>query len=86
MPSDLLLAELKAPCELDNLADILTRVEQKVRTAPSGFWEAESMKTYDQTYIAVLLTRLKFLLLATRRQQMLISELRDSLKDEKLVV
>lgn len=75
MALDLLLAELKAPCSLVGLSDVLARVEQKVRAAPSSFWEAEGIKPYEDTYTAVLLTRMKFLLLAVEAQHARIVEL-----------
>jgi hypothetical protein len=77
MPADMLLAELKAPCTIEGLDDILRRVETRVRSAPSSFWEAEGMKCFEETYFAVLLARLKFFLLATAAQQLVILDLRD---------
>lgn len=74
MPLDLLLAELKAPCTLEGLADVVERVEQKMRDAPSDFWEAEGAKRFEETYVAVLLRRIGFLILAVETQNLLLRE------------
>lgn len=75
MSLDLLLAELKAPCTLEGLADVVERVEQKMRDVPASFWQAEGAKRYEDTYVAVLLSRIRFFILAVEVQNQLLREI-----------
>lgn len=77
---DQLLVRLKAPLALQDFGESLDDVEREIRGG--GFWDRERSSRFEDSCMAVLLTRMRFYLFALTSQQLIINDLRQQLGQE----